>query len=308
MPATSTEAVRRFSRFYTRRIGVLAEAYLGTRFSVAEARVLYELAARPGITAKELTRELDLDPGYLSRILADFRQRRLLSRAPSTADSRQRLLELTTSGRQAFTTLDEASRRAIRAMLAPLGRDERRRLVAAMDAIQTMLGGTRARAGAPCRLRPHRPGDIGWVVERHGALYAREYGWDARFEALVARVAADFLDNFDPARERCWIAERDGERAGSVFLVKHPEREGVAKLRLLLVEPGARGMGLGRRLVRECTRFARRAGYHTITLWTNSVLDAARRIYIEEGYTLVKEEPHHSFGRDLVGQTWELKL
>lgn len=308
MPGTPTDAVRRFSRFYTRRIGVLAEAYLGTRFSVAEARVLYELAARPGITAKELTRELDLDPGYLSRILADFRKRRLLSRAPSTADSRQRLLELTTSGRQAFTTLDEASRRAIRAMLAPLGRDERRRLVAAMDAIQTMLGGTPERAGAPCRLRPHRPGDIGWVVERHGVLYAREYGWDARFEALVARVAADFLDNFDPARERCWIAERDGERAGSAFLVKHPEREGVAKLRLLLVEPGARGMGLGRRLVRECTRFARRAGYHTITLWTNSVLGAARRIYIQEGYTLVKEEPHHSFGRDLVGQTWELKL
>lgn len=301
------EAVRRFSRFYTRKIGVLQEGLLDTPFSLTEARVIYELAHRDGATATEIGEELGLDPGYLSRILRRFQDQRLIKKTPSATDARQSCLSLTKQGRQAFAGLDVASRREIEALLAELATEEQQRLVAAMRTIEGVLG-AEPDGETPYHLRRHQPGDMGWVVQRHGALYSQEYGWDARFESLVARITADFIDDHDSQRERCWIAEREGERLGSIFLVRHPEREGVAKLRLLLVEPRARGLGIGKRLVGECTRFARRAGYRRITLWTNSVLVAARRLYEQEGYELVHEEPHHSFGHDLVGQTWELDL
>ncbi|HEX6939929.1 MAG TPA: bifunctional helix-turn-helix transcriptional regulator/GNAT family N-acetyltransferase, partial [Longimicrobiales bacterium] len=225
----------------------------------------------------------------------------------SPRDGRRHLLALTDRGREAFAALDAASSAEVEGLLRGVAEAEADRLVGAMRTIERLLGGSPG-SQEPVVLRPPRSGDLGWVVQRHGELYAREYGWDMTFEALVAGIVADFVRNYDPERERGWIAERGGENVGSVFLVKHPEREGVAKLRLLLVEPSARGLGIGTRLVGECTRFAREAGYHTITLWTNSVLHAARRIYEREGYRLVEEEPHHSFGHDLVGQTWELKL
>jgi DNA-binding MarR family transcriptional regulator/N-acetylglutamate synthase-like GNAT family acetyltransferase len=301
------DCVRAFNRFYTRHIGALEQGYLESPFSLAEARVLYELAHRPKPTAAEIAADLDLDPGYLSRILRGFARAGLLEKHPSPRDSRQRLLSLTDRGRAAFAPLDTASRAQIAAMLAELAPAERRRLVEAMRTVSGLLGDPGQRA-EPCLLRPHGPGDMGWVVARHGALYAQEYGWDATFEALVAEIAAGFLRNFDPARERCWIAERNGENVGSVFLMKHPQREGVARLRLLLVEPSARGLGIGRRLIEECTRFARQTGYQAITLWTNDVLLAARRIYEAAGYRLVHEAPHRSFGHDLVEQTWELPL
>jgi len=304
-------AVRRFNRFYTRQIGVLNEGLLKSPFSLAEVRVLYELAHRERPTATELARELGLDAGYLSRILRGFEQRGFIERQPSEVDGRQSRLLLTTEGRSAFTALDARSSEEIALMLRALAAGEQRRLVEAMRTIETSLGARRDRSAHDERsasyvIRPHQPGDMGWVVHRHGVLYAQEYGWDERFEALVAGIVAEFIQNFDPKRERCWIAERDGEIVGSVFLVK--KSDAVAKLRLLLVEPSARGLGIGRRLVGECLRFARQAGYRTVTLWTNSVLHAARRIYQEAGFRLVSEERHHSYGHDLVGQTWELEL
>jgi DNA-binding MarR family transcriptional regulator/GNAT superfamily N-acetyltransferase len=303
------QAVRRFNRFYTARIGALREGLAKSPFSLTEARVVYELAQRDRTTATELVEELGLDAGYLSRILRGFEQRGLIERTPSESDGRRSLLSLTDEGRAAFAELDAGSRREVEAMLAALPADEQRRLVGSMETVETLLGGRVGEAGrVPYLLRPPQPGDMGWVVHRHGVLYAREYGWDEHFEALVARIVADFVRDFDPKRERCWIAERDGEMVGSVFLVRHPDEEGVAKLRLLLVEPSARGLGIGERLVRECIRFARQAGYRRITLWTNSVLHAARRIYERAGFRLVHEEPHHSFGHDLVAQTWELEL
>ncbi len=302
MSESPVAAVRRFNRFYTRRIGILNEGHLRSPFSLAEVRVLYELAHRD-----ELAQELDLDAGYLSRILRRFQTQGLLARTPSAADGRQSHLRLTDAGRETFTALNARSSDEIAAMLAALSPAEQRRLVEAMRAIERLLG-ARAEPRTPYVLRPHQPGDIGWVIHRHGALYAQEYGWDERFEALVAEIAAKFIRDFDPRRERCWIAERDGESVGSVFLVRHPDAEGVAKLRLLLVEPSARGLGIGTRLVDECVRFARRAGYRTITLWTQSVLHAARRIYEHAGFRLVREEPHTSFGHDLVGETWEMTL
>jgi DNA-binding MarR family transcriptional regulator/GNAT superfamily N-acetyltransferase len=305
--AGRVEAVRRFNRFYTQRIGVLDEGLLRMPFSLTEARVVYEMAQREPATATALGQALGLDAGYLSRIVRSFEERGVVERTPSPTDGRQWLLSLTGEGRRAFARLDAETRRQIGAMLEALSGDEQRRLVEAFAQIETLLG-ERARDRAPYLLRPHQSGDMGWVVQRHGVLYSQEYGWDERFEALVARIAADFIDHFDPKRERCWIAEKDGENVGSVFLVKHPEDPEAAKLRLLLVEPRARGLGIGARLVGECTRFARRAGYRRITLWTNSVLVAARRLYEREGYRLVREEPHHSFGHDLVGQTWELEL
>ncbi|HEU4631233.1 MAG TPA: helix-turn-helix domain-containing GNAT family N-acetyltransferase [Gemmatimonadaceae bacterium] len=315
-------AVRRFNRFYTRRVGALDAGHLHSPFSLTAVRVLYELAhwgdAGDGApTATDLVRLLGLDAGYLSRILRDFQRRGLVERTPSSRDGRQQHLRLTATGRATFADLDARACDDVAALLAPLGEEEQHRLVDALRTVETVLGAgdgggampAASVAGAPAyALRSPRAGDLGWVVARHGALYAAEYGWDERFEALVARIVADFVDHFEPARERCWIAERGGENAGSIFLVRHPEREGVAKLRLLLVEPSARGLGIGRRLVDECTRFARAAGYHTITLWTNSVLVSARRIYEAAGYRLVEESPHHSFGHDLVGQTWELAL
>jgi len=300
-------AVRRFNRIYTRRIGLLGEGYLDSPFGLTEVRVLYELAHRPGLTAAELSRELALDPGYLSRVLRGFERRGLLQKRPAPDDGRQKLLALTGQGWEIFAPLEDQSRREIGALLASLDEPSQRRLVAAMTEIERLLGGAQDPAPA-YRLRPPRPGDYGWVVSRHGALYAEEYGWDETFEALVAEIVAAFVRSFDPAFEACWIAEKDGENVGSVFLVKHPERDGVAKLRLLLVEPSARGLGIGGRLVEECIRTARRLDYRTLSLWTNDVLISARRIYEAAGFRLVAEAPHRAFGHDLVEQTWELAL
>jgi DNA-binding MarR family transcriptional regulator/GNAT superfamily N-acetyltransferase len=297
--------VRRFNRFYTRQIGLLHEGFLGSPFSLTEGRVLYELAHRDTPTAAQLARDLDLDPGYLSRILRDFDQRGLLARKPSEADGRQSLLSLTPRGREAFAPLNVRSREEIGAMLGALTPADQARLVEAMHTIEALLG-TRAAPRVPYLLRPPRPGDMGWVVHRHGVLYAQEYGWDETFEALVAGIVAAFVRDHDPKRERCWIAERDGQNVGSVFLVK--QSDAVAQLRLLLVEPGARGLGIGGRLTTECVRFARSLGYQRVTLWTNSVLVAARRIYEKAGFRRVREEPHRSFGHDLIGETWELDL
>jgi DNA-binding MarR family transcriptional regulator/GNAT superfamily N-acetyltransferase len=297
--------VRRFNRFYNRQIGVLHEGLLGSPFSLTEGRVLYELAHRDSPTATQLARDLDLDPGYLSRILRDFEQRGLLARTPSEVDGRQSLLSLTPRGREAFAPLNVRSREEIGTMLGPLSSTDQARLIEAMQTIETLLG-TRPKPLAPYILRPPRPGDMGWVVHRHGLLYAQEYGWDETFEALVAGIVAGFVRDHDPKRERCWIAERDGQNVGSVFLVK--QSESVAQLRLLIVEPGARGHGIGGRLTSECVRFARSLGYRKITLWTNNVLVAARRIYEQAGFRLVREEPHRSFGHDLIGETWELDL
>jgi len=296
-------AIRRFNRFYTGAIGALHEGLLQSRFSLTEARVLYELAQRADVTATELGRELDLDSGYLSRILQRFEREGLIVRALSEVDRRQSLMSLTAAGREAFAPLDARSREEVGARLAALSEPAQASLVGAMQQIEALLG---ARGAAPWLLRQHRPGDIGWVVARHGALYAEEYGLDARFEALVAQVAGAFLAHHDPARERCWIAERDGVNVGSVFLVQKSDE--VAKLRLLIVEPTARGSGIGRRLVTECIGFARSAGYRRITLWTNDVLLAARTIYQQTGFRLVASAPHQDFGPPMIGEDWERAL
>ncbi|HEV8264754.1 MAG TPA: helix-turn-helix domain-containing GNAT family N-acetyltransferase [Gemmatimonadales bacterium] len=298
-------AVRRFNRFYTRQIGLLQEHLLHSPFSLTEARVLYELAHHVETTATSLGAGLGLDAGYLSRILRAFQKRGLIQKERSKTDGRQTLLRLSPRGQDAFAKLNADSHQEIGIMLRALPGDAQARLLDAMQGIESLLGAPPERA-APYTLRPHRPGDMGWVVERHGALYEQEYGWDATFEALVAEIVARFIRRFDPRRERCWIAEKDGANVGSVFLVKKAPT--VGQLRLLLVEPSARGLGIGRRLVDECTRFARQVGYRKIVLWTNSVLHAARRIYEQAGYRLTAEESHHSFGHDLVGQTWELTL
>lgn len=297
--------VRQFNRFYTQKIGVLAEGLAHSPFSLAQARVLYELAHREAPTAKELVNDLGMDPGYLSRILSDFQAKGLIVREPSPRDGRVMHLKITLQGRKAFAPLNEGAQEDMAALLAPLSDAQQERLVQALRTVEALLGG-RSEEQPPYVLRPQRPGDLGWIVSRHGALYAQEYGWNAEFEALVAEVAAKFLKEFEPAGERCWIAERDGENVGSVLVVRQTPTE--AKLRLLLVEPSARGMGIGRRLVEECIRFARAAGYKKLTLWTNSVLTAARRLYQAQGFTLVKSEAHHSFGHDLVGEYWELDL
>ncbi len=298
-------SVRRFNRFYTQKIGVLEEGLLQSPFSLTEARVLYELAHRERPAASELARELHLDPGYLSRILRSFRRQGLIDRARAAGDGRRSHLSLTTEGATAFAPLDKRSRDEIAALLTPLTESAQRRLIAAMRSIEQLLDPVAAGEEAFV-LRPPQPGDIGWVAARHGALYAAEYAFDARFEALVAEIAAAFVTHLDPQRERCWIAEKNGEPVGSVFLVK--DTDSIAKLRLLLVEPAARGLGIGHRLVEECVGFARAAGYRKITLWTQSVLTAARRIYQEAGFELVRTEPHHSFGHDLVGEYWERAL
>jgi DNA-binding MarR family transcriptional regulator/GNAT superfamily N-acetyltransferase len=299
------EAVRRFNRFFTRRIGVLREGLLHSRYSLTEARVLFELANREGLTPSDLSRELGLDPGYLSRTLGRLEEQGLVARVRSHNDGRRRLLSLTSDGEDAFAVLDARSRKEVGEMLEGLSEGDQRRLLEAMRIIEGVLRRD-FKFSEPFVLRGHEPGDMGWVVQRHGVLYAREYGWDESFEALVARIIADFVEGYDPARERCWIAELGGERVGCVFVVKGGDA--VAKLRLLLVEPEARGLGLGNRLVEECIRFSRNRGYEKLTLWTNSVLDAARHIYEEHGFVLVDEEEHHSFGHDLVGQNWELIL
>jgi DNA-binding MarR family transcriptional regulator/GNAT superfamily N-acetyltransferase len=284
---------------------VLQEGLLQGSFSLTEVRVLYELAHREGPAASDLSRDLGLDAAYLSRMLRAFQRRGLVKKRRSALDGRSSLLSLTQAGSKALAPLEERARQEIAALLRNLSAGQQRRVLDSMKAIEGLLGAGAAR-GPLFLLRPHRPGDIGWVVERHGDLYASEYGWDERFEALVARIAGQFLERHDPQRERCWIAEREGERIGSVFLVRGTRR--VAKLRLLLVEPSARGMGVGGRLVEECIRFARLSGYRKLTLWTQSVLTAARRIYQSAGFRLVGEKRHRSFGHDLVGETWDLEL
>jgi DNA-binding MarR family transcriptional regulator/GNAT superfamily N-acetyltransferase len=303
--AASIAAVRHFNRFYTRQIGVLDEHLLQSPFSLAEVRVMYELVHQDEPTAAALARELGMDAGYLSRLLAGLLRRGLVGRRSSAADARQRHLKLTERGRRAFQILDTCSSEEVRALLERLPAGDQRRLIGSMQAIEGLLTGP-SRERSALVLRPPRPGDMGWVVQRHGVLYFEEYGWDERFEALVAGVVAEFIQKLDARRERCWIAERDGEPVGSVFLVRGSDT--VAKLRLLLVEPSARGLGIGKRLVDECIRFSRQAGYRKISLWTNSVLVAARRLYEAAGFRLVHEEPHQMFGAGLIGQTWELDL
>jgi len=301
------EAIRRFNRFYTQKIGVLEEGLLHSPFTLGEVRVLYELAHREQPTATELANELGLDTGQLSRMLRGFEKNKLIARKPSPSDGRQSLLTLTEPGRRTFAPLNERAKEEIAALLKNISVSEQNRLVEAMHTITELLGGGVAEEARPAYiLRPHQPGDMGWVVHRHGVLYAQEYGWDELFEALVAGIVAEFIQNFDPRRERCWIAERAGEIVGSVFLVQ--KSRAVAKLRLLLVEPSARGLGIGARLVAECVGFARRAGYRSLTLWTQSVLSAARHIYERADFRLIHKQRHNSFGHDLVGETWELKL
>jgi DNA-binding MarR family transcriptional regulator/GNAT superfamily N-acetyltransferase len=303
--AQHVEAVRRFSRFYTRQIGLLQEKILRSPFSLAEARVIYELAHHEKTTASELSGELGLDPGYLSRILRDFNKRGLIDKGRSEADGRKKYLCLSANGQAAFARINNRSRSEIEAQLSNLSPADRTRLVQAMQTVEDLLG-ARPEHKVPYILRPHQPGDMGWVVQRHGVLYAEEYAWDEQFEALVAEIVTGFIRNYDPKRERCWIAEMDGDNVGSVFLVKQSDQ--TAKLRLLLVEPKARGLSIGTRLVNECLKFARQTGYSRITLWTNSILTAARHIYQKAGFRLVEEQPHTSFGQDLIAETWELKL
>lgn len=303
--ASAIAAIRRFNRFHTGWVGALGGSLHGSGVALTEARVLYELAQRDGWLAGELARDLCLDPAYLSRILKRFSAMGWLERERSARDARARPLRLTAQGRAAFAPLDAASRDQARAILRRLPESGRSALVAALEAAQALLSGE-GRARAVPVFREHRPGDIGWVISAHGRLYAQEYGWDASFEALVAEIAAKFLREFRPGRERCFIAELEGAPVGSAFVMR--EGDEVAKLRLVLVEARAQGHGLGKALVREAIGFARAAGYRRMVLWTNDILHAARAIYLAEGFRLIAEEKHHSFGRDLVGQNWELEL
>lgn len=298
-------AVRSFNRFYTRHIGLLQDRMYQSPFSLTAVRVLYELAHRTQPTASELSKDLGLDPGYLSRILRSFEKRKLIARSPSTSDGRQSLLSLTPHGQKVFAPIDQRSHDEVGFILSRLAATDQARLVDAMHTLESLLGG-RSEAQSPYLLRPHQPGDMGWVVYRHGLLYAQEYGYNEHFEALVAEIVAKFVQHFDPKAERCWVAERNREVVGSVFLVRQSKT--VAKLRLLLVEPTARGLGIGKRLVEECVRFARQVGYRKITLWTQSELQAARGIYQRAGFKLVKKTPHHSWGKDLVSEVWDKKL
>jgi DNA-binding MarR family transcriptional regulator/GNAT superfamily N-acetyltransferase len=298
---------RRFNRMYTRFIGTLSEGLLNSEYSLAEARVLYELANRAIPKAADIAADLEIDPAYLSRILAKFARRGLLTRKASKQDGRSASLRLTVRGKSAFkklNALSEAQAHSVLDRLAPAAAAE---LICCMRTIEGILL-AKDRSTFPLVLRPHRAGDMGWVVHREGVGYARQFGWDESFEALVAKIVEDFIRNFDAARERCWIAEVDGQNVGHIFLVQNPAEPDTAKLRLLFVEPCARGSGVGEALVNECLRFARSAGYHKVVLWTQSILGAAHRLYQKAGFRLVKEQPHYSFGHDLVGQEWELEL
>ncbi|ARU62853.1 MarR family transcriptional regulator [Tumebacillus avium] len=298
-------SVRHFKRFITRQLGVLREGLLHSPYSLTESRILFELAHRDDLTASDLTRELGLDAGYLSRILARLEQQGLIEKVRSETDGRQRYLHLTAEGNAASDLLEQLSNDEVGEMLVELTEEDQERLLKAMHTIESVLD-KGLKFSEPYYLRPHEPGDMGWITHRHGVLYAKEYGWDERFEALVAQICADFVNNFNPGKERCWIAEMNGEIVGSVFVVQASDT--VAKLRLLLVEPSARGLGLGKRLVDECIRFSKRAGYEKLVLWTNSVLDTARHIYQTAGFEKVAAEPHNDFGEGLIGETWELKL
>jgi DNA-binding MarR family transcriptional regulator/GNAT superfamily N-acetyltransferase len=307
VPVAHVKALRGFNRFYTQRIGVLTP-YLGSELSLTDVRVLYELAHRPQLTATELGRDLGLDAGYLSRILRRFEARQWLTRLPSSSDARQSLLQLTEAGYQAFAPLQQRSRDEAAALLAPLPGPAQQELTQALATVQRLLDPATATAptGSAIVLRDPQPGDMGWVVQQHGEIYAREYGWDSSFEALVAGIVAGYVRDYQPAWERCWVAELGGERIGSVFVVRKSKT--VAQLRLLILAPQARGLGLGGRLTDECIAFARSKGYKKMVLWTNSCLDSARAIYRKRGFQLVKSEPYTGFGKDLVGETWELKL
>ena len=296
-------AFRTFNRFWTARAGVLDARLLDTPYSLTEARVIFELAQTPTRGVAELRTELGLDAGYLSRILARFKRDKLVALETSATDARRQIVRLTRSGRRAFRVLDERSTREVEALLAAYSDDEQGRLVAAMANIRGVLD---SKDRSVVVVRAPGPGDLGWVVERHGARYAQEYGWNEEFEGLVAKIVAGYVEKRDPAREAAWIAEVDGERVGCVFCVKKTDR--VAQLRLLLVEPKARGLGIGRRLVAECIRFARDHQYKRMMLWTNDVLHSARRIYEAAGFELVHSGKHRAFGHDLVEQTWELAL
>jgi DNA-binding MarR family transcriptional regulator/GNAT superfamily N-acetyltransferase len=298
-------AVREFNRSYTRQIGVLNREFLDSPFSVAEVRVLLELYYHNGSTASAIGQALGLDAGYLSRILRGFARRGLIARESSPTDGRQRLLRLSKAGRKAFEEVEEKQRAVVREMLAPLSAATRPTLIGSMQKIEQLLGLSPAPA-TPYTLRSHQSGDMGWIIHRQGILYKEEYGWDERFEALVAEICARYIKKEDPKRERCWVAERNGEIVGAIFCVARSKT--VAQLRLLYVEPSARGLGIGNRLVEECIRFAQQAGYRKMMLWTNDVLHSARKIYEAKGFTLVAEEKHHSFGHHLVAQTWELDL
>ena len=310
VPDATIAAVRRYNRFYTQRLGLLNERLVGSRWSLTEARLLYELAHREAPAAGELARDLMLDAGYVSRILRRFEAAGLIERERDGEDARRSHLRLTPAGRESFAALEHGSRMQVARLLAPLPPPARSALVASMSAIHDLLdrpaSGTAESRGGDVVLREPLAGDVGWVVERHGALYAAEFGYDATFEGLVAKIAGAFLESHDRARERCWIAERSGTRVGAVFLVRLDDE--TAKLRLLIVEPAARGSGVGARLVAACTAFGRDAGYKRITLWTQSHLAAARRLYVNEGYRLVAQAPHRSFGLDLIAETWELAL
>jgi len=305
--ANDMAVFRRFNRTYTRFIGTLNEGLLDSEFSLAEARVLYELATRKAARATEIGEALGLDPGYLSRMLGRFERDGMLRRNASPQDGRAAELSLTGRGRTAFKRLNVRSDEQARAVLEGLPAAGRRELIGNMRRMEGILAGPEGKK-LPTILRPHRVGDMGWVVSSESVGYAEQFGWDAGFEALVARIVSEFITNFDPVRERCWIAEIDGASVGHIFLVKHPDQADTAKLRLLFLEPSARGMGLGDALVNECLRFARAVGYKRVVLWTQSILGAAHRTYAKAGFRLVKEEPHHSFGKDLVGQEWELEL
>jgi DNA-binding MarR family transcriptional regulator/GNAT superfamily N-acetyltransferase len=308
MPAASdtVSALRRFSRFYTRQLGLLDEGLLASGYTLAEVRVLDELAQRDELGAAELARELALDAGYLSRILRRFAARGFVRSRAHAGDARRRMLWLTAKGRRAFEPLEAASSAQAATLIAHLDAGARADLAAAMAAVERALSPTARGPRAPIVLRAHQVGDIGWIAHRQGQLYAQEYGWDETFEALVAEIAARFVREFDPLRERCWVAEQEGRIVGSVFVVRKSAR--VAQLRLLYVEPAARGQGLGGRLVDECIRFARAKGYRTLMLWTNAGLDAARHVYEARGFVLERQERHRSFGKRLVGQFWSLPL
>lgn len=301
------DRVRDFNRFITRRIGALREGLLHSPYSLTESRILFEIAQHERLTASDLTRELGLDAGYMSRILTKLEKQGLIEKVRSEQDARQRILYLTDEGKRAFKLLNQRSQHEVSEWLQALSESDQQKLIAAMRTIEELLReGKGLKYSEPYFLRQHQPGDMGWVVQKHGTLYAEEYGWDEGFEALVAQIVADFIHDYNPKKERCWIAEMNGENVGCVFLVQ--DTDTVAKLRLLLVDPKARGLGLGTRLVEECIRFARRKGYRKIVLWTNHVLKEARHIYDKLGFKRVKEEKHHSFGHDLIGETWEMSL
>ena len=302
-------AVRRFNRFYTRQLGVLRKTYLDSPYSLGEARVLYEIASGGSPTASDIGRALDLDAGYLSRTLRNFEKRGLIQRKASASDARQSHLALSQRGRKAFAPLEQRSQHETGAMLGWLAPADQARLIAAMNTIETLLGGTtpdHPPQQHQYTLRAPKPGDFGWIVKRHAELYAEEYGWSEPFEGLCGQIVADFVNKYDPKGERCWIAEMDGENVGSIMLVK--DSENVARIRMLLVDPKARGLGLGARLTDECIRFARRAGYKKITLWTHRVLTAARHIYEKAGFKLMRSEQHRSWGRPVVSEHWDLEL